>query len=123
MKHVLSVEFLGVSLSEDESTQTVGRRFRSVLSLYTNTYVDESWINQAINLLPRMRNIIANGCPGTKLAITEFNFGDEKLWSSALVTAEALAIFGREVTLLPCPSHILSYVLTGSGHGHNLGDS
>jgi len=43
-----------------------------------------------------MKDIIARQCSAMKFAITEYNFGDQSLWSAAITTAEALAIFGRE---------------------------
>jgi len=86
----------GVTLSDDESAPTAARRLRALRSLYDPTYVDESWIGQPVRLLPRMKEWIAARAPGTKLAITEYSFGNDDGPSSALAHAEALAIFGRE---------------------------
>jgi Glycoside hydrolase family 44 len=94
--------------SRDESAATAALRLRSLKSLYDPTYVDESWISgvpvNTVNLIPRMRNWIAQYAPGMKIAINEYSFGygDGATWddgngvSSALAQAEALAIFGRE---------------------------
>ncbi len=83
--------------SSDESAGTSALRLRSLKSLYDPSYVDESWISQPVRLIPRMRSWIDAHAPGTKLAITEYNFGDaDNGVSSALAQAEALAIFGRE---------------------------
>ncbi len=83
--------------SSDESAGTSALRLRSLKSLYDPSYSDESWIGQPVNLIPRMRSWIDAHAPGTKLAITEYNFGDaDNGISSALAQAEALAIFGRE---------------------------
>ena len=88
----------GVALSDDESVADV--RLRSLKSLYDPTYVDESWIGSccgaAVDLIPRMKGWIDARYPGTKLAITEYNWGGDTGISSALAQAEALAIFGRE---------------------------
>jgi len=92
----------GVALSDDESTATSALRLRSLKSLYDPAYVDESWIGGAgweagvVRLIPRMKAWIAARYPGTKLAITEYNWGNDEGPSSALAQAEALAIFGRE---------------------------
>ena len=43
-----------------------------------------------------MKAWIAARYPGTKLALTEYNWGGDTGVSSALAQAEALAIFGRE---------------------------
>lgn len=86
----------GVALSDDESGATAARRLRTLRSLYDPSYVDESWIGVPVRLIPRMKEWIAARAPGTKLAITEYNFGNDDGPSSALAHAEALAIFGRE---------------------------
>jgi glycosyl hydrolase family 44 len=87
----------GVALSTDESAATQARRLRSVKSLYDPAYADESWIPEAVRLVPRVRDWINTYAPGSglKIAITEYNWGDGTI-SSALAQAEALAIFGRE---------------------------
>ncbi|EFC45127.1 predicted protein [Naegleria gruberi] len=79
-------------------------RLRTVKSLYDYNYVDESWIPSAesngplsrVALIPRMKSSIAKYCPQMKLAITEYNFGADNIWSSALAQVEILSIFGRE---------------------------
>lgn len=90
----------GVALTTDESIGTSALRLRTLKSLYDPTYVDESWIGQAgqppVQLIPRMKAWIAAFYPGTKLAISEYNWGSDDGISGALAQAEALAIFGRE---------------------------
>jgi hypothetical protein len=86
----------GVALSADESAATAALRLRTLKSLYDPSYTDESWIGQAVDLIPRMKAWIAARLPGAGLAITEYNWGDDDGPSSALAQAEALAIFGRE---------------------------
>ena len=86
----------GIALSDDESAATAARRLRSLKGLYDPAYVDESWIGQPVRLIPRMRAWIDARLPGAKLALTEYNWGNDDGVSSALAQAEALAIFGRE---------------------------
>jgi len=86
----------GVALSDDESAGTAALRLRSLKGLYDPAYVDESWIGQPVDLIPRMKSWIAARLPGTRLAISEYNWGNDDGASSALAQAEALAIFGRE---------------------------
>jgi hypothetical protein len=86
----------GVSLSGDESAATSARRLRSLDGLWDPTYVDESWIGTQVRLIPRMKEWIAAELPGTKLAITEYQWGNDDGLSSALAQAEALGIFARE---------------------------
>ncbi|MCK6683134.1 MAG: hypothetical protein L6R30_12035 [Thermoanaerobaculia bacterium] len=85
-----------VALSNDESAGTSALRLRTLKSLYDPAYVDESWIGTPVNLIPRMRGWINQYSPGTKLAITEYSWGNDTGISSTLAQAEALAIFGRE---------------------------
>ena len=86
----------GVALSDDESAATAARRLRSLKGLYDPAYVDESWIGQAVDLIPRMKAWIAARLPGTRIALSEYSWGNDDGPSSALAQAEALAIFGRE---------------------------
>jgi hypothetical protein len=86
----------GTALNDDESAAAAAKRLRTVKSLYDPAYVDESWIGQPVRLIPRLRAMIDARCPGTGLAITEYNFGGETGISSALAQAEVLAVFGRE---------------------------
>ncbi|HYG61509.1 MAG TPA: glycoside hydrolase family 44 protein [Thermoanaerobaculia bacterium] len=85
-----------IALSSDESATTAARRLRSLKGLYDPSYIDESWIGQPVRLIPRMKEWVASYLPGAKLAITEYNWGNDGGVTSALAQAEALAIFGRE---------------------------
>jgi hypothetical protein len=82
--------------SENESTYVAKRRFQSLKTLYDPKFVDQSWIQEPIRLIPRMKEMIETHNPGMKLAITEYNFGNSNGITSGLAQAEALAIFGRE---------------------------
>ena len=86
----------GVSLSSAGNATTQALRLRSTRSLWDPSYVDESWINQAVDLIPRMKSWVANGYPGTKLAISEYNWGGLESINGALAQADVLGIFGRE---------------------------
>ncbi|MFM8411162.1 MAG: glycoside hydrolase family 44 protein, partial [Alphaproteobacteria bacterium] len=85
-----------VSLSPAGSATTRALRLRSTRSLWDPTYVDESWIGQPVRLVPMMREWIDAEYPGTKLAITEYNWGALDHPNGALAQAEVLGIFGRE---------------------------
>jgi len=71
-------------------------RLRSTRALWDRTYIDESWIAQPIYLIPRMREWVDQNYPGTKLAITEYNWGGWGHINGALAQADILGIFGRE---------------------------
>ncbi|MEK8033320.1 glycoside hydrolase family 44 protein [Ideonella sp. DXS29W] len=75
---------------------TAALRLRSTRSLWDPTYTDESWINDKVNLIPRMKTWVANNYPGTKLAITEYSWGALGHINGALAQADVLGIFGRE---------------------------
>lgn len=86
--------------------QTAALRLRSLKELYDPSWSSESWIgtlgnydeNQYNNphLIRRVKAWIEAECPGTRLAITEYQWGSDHGASSALAHAEVLAIFGRE---------------------------
>jgi hypothetical protein len=78
----------------DAATQAV--RIRSVRSLYDPKYTDESWIASQVQLIPRLKQWVAQQYPGTGLAITEYNWGGEKDASGGVALAEVLGIYGRE---------------------------
>jgi hypothetical protein len=90
----------GVSLSSAGSAATQALRLRSTRSLWDPTYMDESWISdttdEGIQLIPRMKQWVTNNYTGTKLAITEYNWGALDHINGALAQADVLGIFGRE---------------------------
>jgi hypothetical protein len=92
----------GVRITEASSAPEVAAaRVQAPRSLWDPSYVETSWISQdagvgAIRLLPRMREKIAAHYPGTRLAITEYNYGGGDHVSGAVAQADVLGIFGRE---------------------------
>jgi hypothetical protein len=71
-------------------------RLRSTRALWDPTYVDESWIAEPVQLIPRMRGWVAADYPGTKISISEYNWGALGHINGALAQADVLGIFGRE---------------------------
>ncbi|MBV9255425.1 MAG: endoglucanase, partial [Actinobacteria bacterium] len=90
----------GLSLASEGDAKKQRERFDATRALWDPTYLDQSYIGndmkQKINLIPRLKGYIADHYPGTKLAITEYNFGGVESVNGALVEADALGIFGRE---------------------------
>jgi hypothetical protein len=79
--------------------KTQAARLRSTRSLWDSTYTDESWIgksNPPLTIIPRFREWVKQDYPGTKVAITEYNWGGLESMNGALTQAEILGIFGRE---------------------------
>jgi hypothetical protein len=75
---------------------TEARRLRSTRSLWDPSYKDESWIKDTVMLIPRMKRWIMQYYPGTKLALTEWNWGAGRALNGGLAVAECLGILGRE---------------------------
>lgn len=86
----------GEALNEDVSTATALKRNRSTRALWDTNYVDESWINTIVKLIPRMKDWVATNYPGTKIGITEYNWGADDYPNGATAQADVLGIFGRE---------------------------
>jgi hypothetical protein len=80
----------------DVSTATQLKRSRSTRSFWDTNYVDETWINQPVMLIPRMKGWVASYYPGTKIGITEYNWGAEGYINGATTQADILGIYGRE---------------------------
>jgi hypothetical protein len=82
---------------DDTDTATELLRNQSTRQFWDTNYVDSnSWINADIMLIPRMKNWVATYYPGTKIGVTEYNWGAEASMSGATAQADILGIFGRE---------------------------
>jgi hypothetical protein len=79
----------------------VAARVQSTRSLWDPTYTETSWITGCcsggpIKLLPHVQRDIADFKPGTKIAITEYNYGAGSHYSGGIAQADVLGILGRE---------------------------
>lgn len=92
----------GVALRTAGNASLQAKRLRSTRSLWDPSYTDESWISDlasggvAVRFIPRMRDWIAANYPGTRLGISEYNFGGLESLNGALTQADVLGILGRE---------------------------
>lgn len=92
----------GVALAPAGNAATQALRLRSTRSLWDAGYIDESWISDtapggvAVRLIPRMRAWVDAHYPGTRLAVSEYNWGALDSLNGALAQADVLGIFGRE---------------------------
>jgi PKD repeat protein len=86
----------GGEFGNDTSTAMQQLRNRSTRSLWDPNYVDATWINDKVQLIPRIRNWAATYYPGLKTAITEYNWGAEGHINGATTQADIYGIFGRE---------------------------
>lgn len=71
------------------------RRHRVTRSLWDREYKDESWIDDAVYLIPRMKELIRENYPGLGFQIGEYNFGAEHHASGGVALAEALGRFAQ----------------------------
>lgn len=80
-----------------DSGRNVRRQLlRSTRSLWDRTYTDESWINEKLYFIPRLKAMAAQFKPTAKVSIGEYNFRSEKDASGAIAQADILGIMGRE---------------------------
>lgn len=80
---------------------TIRARLQAPRSLWDPTYVETSWItssngNKPINLIPRLVKSIDTSYPGTKLGITEYNYGGSAHISGGMALADVLGVFGNQ---------------------------
>lgn len=95
--HVLDIHYYPEGLYNNQvDDNTAAWRLRSTSSLWDKTYVDESWISVPIYLIPRMKQLINDYYPGTKLGISEWNWGADDTMNGALAIADVLGIFGQQ---------------------------
>jgi len=86
----------GGEFGNDTSTTMQQLRNKSTRSLWDPNYIDATWINDKVQLIPRIRNWVATYYPGLKTAITEYNWGAESHINGATTQADIYGIFGRE---------------------------
>src|SRR6185295_9814528 len=86
----------GGEFSDDVSGAMQLRRNRSTRSLWDPAYVDETWINDRVQLVRRLKTWVNTYYPGTATGITEYNWGAENHINGATAQADILGIFGRE---------------------------
>ncbi|RSM43837.1 endoglucanase [Amycolatopsis balhimycina DSM 5908] len=89
-------------ISGDKTPEANALRLRSTRSLWDPDYVEESWIGPSgvnappLQFIRTMKKWVSQYAPGTKTAITEYNWGALDDINGALAEADVLGIFGRE---------------------------
>ncbi len=94
----------GVRVTENRPTDepaTATARMAAPRSLWDPNYTETSWITEKqlhgpIDLIPRLKKKIDQNYPGTKLALTEYDFGGGDYISGGIAEADVLGILGRE---------------------------
>jgi hypothetical protein len=98
-------------------------------SLWDPSYQDPSWIGDTIQMVPRMRQWVDKNYPGTKTAISEYDFYDHDNQDAAVTYAEILGVFAREgldlATAWSAPAHgeagFAPYILFSNYDGQGSG--
>jgi len=75
--------------------ETSARRLRATRSLWDPKYIDESWINDKVRLIPRLQEWVQENYPGLGTSLGEWNFGAEEHISGGMAVAESLGRFGQ----------------------------
>jgi len=90
------LDVLDIHYYSESSRVGAEDRVQSVRTLYEKGFKENSWIGQwcqeNVPILPTVQNSIDTYYPGTKLGITEYNFGGEDL-SGTIAQAEALGCY------------------------------
>ena len=117
----------------DIDTATELLRNQSTRQFWDTNYVDPSWINSVIMLIPRMSNWVATYYPGTKIGITEYNWGAEPFMNGATAQADILGIFGRQgldlatrwtIPASTTPTYLAMKIYRNyDSQGHTFGDT
>ncbi|MEP7087510.1 MAG: glycoside hydrolase family 44 protein, partial [Gemmatimonadota bacterium] len=89
-----------IDFSQDPGTADVqAARLRSTRTFWDSTYREENWIGTyypPVQLIPTFHKWVNENYPGTKIGITEYNWGGQKSINGALAQADLFGIFGRE---------------------------
>lgn len=91
----------------EDKPGTAEARIQATRSLWDPTYVEDSWIAETLGkkpivLLPRLMGQIGKGWPGTRLGITEYNYGGGRNASGLVAQADVLGAFGRYGVFAAC---------------------
>lgn len=113
--HALDLHFYpeaqggGKRITLNEVTpEGIEARLQAPRSLWDPTYVEDSWITKystggkPIRLIPWVMEKIGKDYPGTRLAITEYDYGAHDHVSGGLAQADVLGVYGREGVYLAC---------------------
>jgi hypothetical protein len=96
-----------ITTSDDNSAGIVAARLQAPRSLWDGTYTETSWITKSsssgpIDLIPRLQASIDAYYPGTKIGITEYDFGGHYNYSGGIAEADILGLFGKYGVYAAC---------------------
>jgi mannan endo-1,4-beta-mannosidase len=87
-----------VALNENVDSLHAFQRMQVPRSLWDSSYVEPGWIGKwfsPVSLIPNMKTSVAKYFPGTRLAITEYNYGGSSHISGGVAVTDVLGIFGK----------------------------
>ena len=91
------LDVLDIHYYSESAREGAEDRVQSVRTLYEKGFAENSWIGQwcqqNIPILPTIQDSIDKYYPGTKLAISEYNFGGDNDVSGTIAQAEALGCY------------------------------
>ncbi|MGB1251177.1 MAG: glycoside hydrolase family 44 protein [Candidatus Promineifilaceae bacterium] len=123
----------GLYNQSEQSEASQAQRLQAPRSLWDKTYIDPSWINDTVQLIPRVNDWIETEYPDTLFGISEWNMGSEDTMDGALAVAESLGLFGRHGVHYASywaypdeetPTYDVFKLFTNyNGQGHEFGDT
>jgi hypothetical protein len=92
----LTLNYYAGTRGAEGSIEKILSRNRSTRTLWDTDYADEgiTWASAKVGLVRTMKRWVAENYPGTKIGVTEYNYG--RGTDGALAQADVLGIFGRE---------------------------
>ena len=91
------LDVLDIHYYSESARNGADDRLQSVRTLYEKGFAENSWIGQwcqeNVPILPTVQASIDKYYPGTKLAISEYNFGGDNDTSGTIAQAEALGCY------------------------------
>ena len=94
------LDVLDIHYYSESARNGIDDRLQSVRTLYEPGFVENSWIGQwcmeNVPILPTIKNSIDKYYPGTKLGISEYNFGGGDNVSGTIAQAEALGCYADQ---------------------------
>jgi len=94
------LDVLDIHYYSESSRNGIDDRLQSVRTLYEEGFAENSWIGkwcmENVPILPTVKASIDKYYPGTKLAISEYNFGGGDNASGTIAQAEALGCYADQ---------------------------
>ncbi len=92
-------EGIRIAFNKGTAEKNAYARVQAPRSLWDKDYVEDSWIcgnnNCPLELIPRIKRMIDEHYPGTKLSITEYEYGGGYHPSGGVALADVLGVFGK----------------------------